>query len=101
MNRKSLETIYRTFIRLLLEYGDIIWDNCTKQEKTELDKIRNEAARIATGATELVSVYALYKEIGWETLEKRRNNHKLTLVLQNDELSYSFISHILGSATCK
>ena len=79
MDRKSLETIYLTFIRPLLEYGDIIWDNCTQQEKTELDKIQNEAARIATGATKLVSVDALYKEIGWETLEQRRNNHKLTL----------------------
>ena len=79
MDRKSLETFYLTFIRPLLEYGDIIWDNCTQQENTELDKIQNEAARIATGATKLVSVDALYKEIGWETLEQRRNNHKLTL----------------------
>ena len=79
LDRKSLETIYLTFIRPLLEYGDIIWDNCTQQEKTELDKIQNEAARIATGATKLVSIEALYKEIGWETLEQRRNNHKLTL----------------------
>ena len=37
------------------------------------------AARIATGATKLVSVDALYKEIGCETLEQGRNNHKLTL----------------------
>ena len=68
LDRKSLETIYSTFIRPLLEYGDIIWDNCTQREKIELDKIQNEAARIATGATKLVSVDAQYKEIGWETL---------------------------------
>ena len=79
LDRKSLETIYLTFIRPLIEYGDIIWDNCTQQEKTEPDKIQNEAARIATGATKLVSVDALYKEISWETLEQRRHNHKLTL----------------------
>ena len=79
MDRKSLETIYLTFIRPLLEYGDIIWDNCTQQKKTELDKIQNEAARTATGATKLISVDALYKEIGWETLEQRLYNHKLTL----------------------
>ncbi|MES9994334.1 MAG: reverse transcriptase family protein [Candidatus Thiodiazotropha sp.] len=79
LDRKSLETIYLTFIRPLLEYGDIIWNNCTQQEKIELDKIQNEAARIATGATKLVSIDILYKEIGWETLEQRRNNHKLTL----------------------
>ena len=45
----------------------------------ELDKIQNEAARIATVATRLVSIRALCKKIGWDSLEKRRSNHKLTL----------------------
>ena len=67
-DRKSLEIIYTTFIRPILEYGDIIWDNCTQYEKQALDKIQTEAARIATGTTKLVSSTALYKEICWETL---------------------------------
>ena len=28
-DRKSLETIYITFIRPILEYADTVWDNCT------------------------------------------------------------------------
>ena len=36
--RKSLETIYTAFIRPLIEYGDIIWDNCSQYEKEELGK---------------------------------------------------------------
>ena len=79
LDRKSLETIYLTFIRPLLEYGDVIFDNCTQYEKQELDKIQNEAARIATGTTKLVSLATLYNEICWETLELRRYNHTLTL----------------------
>ena len=63
LDRKSLETIYTVFIRPLLEYGDVIWNNCTEYEKSELDKIQNEAARIATGATKLVSINALYNEV--------------------------------------
>ena len=55
LDRKSLETIYLTFIRPLLEYGDVLWDNCTQYEKDELDKIQNEAARIATSATKLIT----------------------------------------------
>ena len=43
------------------------------------NKIQSEAARIAIGATKLVSLNALYNEIGWESLEKRRLDHKLTL----------------------
>ena len=56
-----------------------MFDNCTQYEKQELDKIQNEAARIATGTTKLVSLATLYNEICWETLELRRYNHKLTL----------------------
>ena len=79
LDRKSLETIYFSFIRPILEYGDTIWDNCTQYENQELDKIQNEAARIVTGATILVSLQSLYQEIGWESLQGRRLNHKLNL----------------------
>ena len=79
LDRKSLEIIYLSFIRPVLEYGDTIWENCTQYEKKELDKIQNEAARIVTGATVLVSLQSLYQEVGWESLQDRRLKHKLNL----------------------
>ena len=79
LDRQSLETIYLTFIRPVLEYANVAWDNCTHYEKVELEKIQNEAARIVTGTTKLVSIHALYEEIGWDTLDSRRRKHKLTL----------------------
>ena len=81
LDRRALETIYISFIRPVLEYADVIWDNCTQQEKQDLEKIQIEAARIATGTTKLVSLQKLYEEIGWETLEARRKKHKLVLFL--------------------
>ena len=45
----------------------------------ELEKIQNEAVRIATGTTRLVSLESLYNEINWDSLQKRRNDHKFTL----------------------
>ena len=48
LERKSLETIYKSFVRPLLEYANIIWDNSTHQKKTELRLIQLEAARIST-----------------------------------------------------
>ena len=66
--------IYLTFIRPLLEYGDVLWDNCTQYEKDELDKIQNEAARIATGATKLISLFALSNEIKWKVLTRDAEN---------------------------
>ena len=63
----------------LLEYADVVWDNCTKYESNELEKNQNEAACIVTGATKLVSINALLTETRWETLSSRRTKHKLTL----------------------
>ena len=56
LDQKSLETVYISFIRSILEYADVSWDNCSQQEKQELEKTQIEAARIATGSTKLVSV---------------------------------------------
>ena len=78
LDRKSLEQIYLVFIRPQLEYGDIILDDCLQSEKQELEKIQIEAAIIATGATKLVSIAALYRETRWESLNERRRKHKLT-----------------------
>ena len=64
LDRKSLETIYISLIRPILEYGNGIWDNCQQYEKDDLEKIQIEAIRIATGTTKLVSIASLYCEIG-------------------------------------
>ena len=53
LDRKSLETIYTSFIRPVIEYGYEVWDNCTQYEKDDIEKIRIEAARIATGTTKI------------------------------------------------
>ena len=49
----------------------------TQYEKNELDKIQNEAGRIAIGGTKIISLNALYKETNWETLSQRRDTHNL------------------------
>ena len=99
LEKKSLETIYKSFIRPLPEFADVIWDNCTKQNKNELELIQSEAAGILKGTTNLVLVANLYIETGRETLDARRNNHKLVLFykMYNDltPLYYSSLVHPL------
>ena len=86
LDRKSLEMIYTAFIRPILKYGDVVWDNCAQYEKGELENMQHEAVRIATGITRLISInsldsemtsdHSLYNEIKWNSLQKRRNDHK-------------------------
>ena len=76
LDSKSLESIYISFLRPLLEHGDTVWDNCTQYEKYELDKIQNEAARIATGATKRVSLTNLRNAHNYQTIRARTNQFR-------------------------
>ena len=78
LDRQSLQIIYFTFIRPILEYADVVWNNCTQYEVNDIEKIQIEAARIVTGATELVSINSLTNETGWESLSNRRKKHYLS-----------------------
>ena len=93
LDRRSLETIYLSFIRPLLGYGDLIFDNLTNFDHNELDKIQNEAARIVTGTTKLTSIENLYTDTGWQPLGNRRKIHKLILmykILYSQAPSYMY-----------
>jgi hypothetical protein len=79
LNKNALEKIYFAFIRPILEYADVIWNNCSSYEKQELDRIQNEAARITSGTTKLVSISDLYHTLKWESLSDRRRKHQLCL----------------------
>ena len=77
LDRKTLEKIYLTYIRPLLEYGDVIWDTKALYLTKKLENVQIEAARIVTGSTRLVSIDKLYVETGWERLSVRREQHRL------------------------
>ena len=65
LDRKSLETIHLSFIRPLLEYGGVIFDNLISFEHNKLDIFQNEAARIVTGTTKLTSIEHLFTDTRW------------------------------------
>ena len=88
-DRRSLERIYILFIRPLLEYADVVWDNWI----TAIEKVQLEATRIVTGTTKLVSLDELYKKICWESLETRCAKHKLSSFHEmNNNISPEYLS---------
>ena len=79
LDRGTLIKIYFAVIRSVLEYGDVVWGNCTKDNSDLLEKIQIEATRIITGLRINSSKSHLYSELGWEPLQARRDKHQLTL----------------------
>ena len=41
--------------------------------------IHTEAGRIITGATKLCSIEKMFSDLGWESLQSRRDKHKLII----------------------
>ena len=79
-----------------MEYGDVVWNNCTQYEKEELEKIQTEAARIATGATKLIFLNSLFSEIQWESLHDRTPNHQLTLFYKmHNDLAHEYLTSLV------
>ena len=77
--RPALLTIYKSFIRPHLDYGDIIYDqayNASFHQKLEL--LQYNACLAITGAIRGTSREKLYEELGLEFLQLRRWFRKLS-----------------------
>lgn len=80
IKRVTINQIYISYLRPILEYASIVWDNCAQYEKDTLERLQYDAARVVTGLTRSVSIERLLREIGWVSLSDRRKMQKLILV---------------------
>ena len=69
----SLLTIYKSFIRPHLDYGDVIYDQPNNNRLSEkIESIQYNAALAITGAITETSREKLYQKLGLESLKDRR-----------------------------
>ena len=79
VSRETLNKLYRSLIRPLMEYADSLWDGCTDTESDHLESVQYEAAKVVTDAMKGTSRRNLMQEIGWEDMKTRCSIHKMTL----------------------
>ena len=66
----SLITIYKSFVRLNLDYGDIIYDQPNNESFTQkIERIQYNAALEITDVIKETSQDKLYNELGFESLK--------------------------------
>ena len=98
--RALLVTIYKSFIRLHLDYGDILYDqmfNNSFHEKLEL--IQYNAALAITGAIRGSSREKLYQKLGFESLQQQQRYRKICLffkIIKNQSPKY--LSELIPTA---
>ena len=77
--RITLENLFKSLVRPILEYGDVVFDDNSVLLSQRLEAIQLDAARTCTGAFLSTNRNSLLEELGWNTLAERRKNHKLIL----------------------
>ena len=75
ISRNALNQMYMPFLLPVAEYASVVLDGCSEQDSQTLQKNQTKAACLVTGLTRSVSLENLFKECGWTTLSKRRQQH--------------------------
>ena len=92
--RQALVTLYKSFIRSVLEYADVIYDQPSNGSFSDkLESVQYNAALAITGAIRGTSKDKLYKELGLEHLSARRWFKRLCLfhkIYHNKSPSYLY-----------
>ena len=92
--RTLLITIFKLFIRLHLDYGDIIYDRAYNTSfHQNIESIQYNAALAIMGAVRETSREKLNQKLGFESLQQRRCYIKLCClfkIINNQSLRYLF-----------
>ena len=78
VSRQSLLTIYKSFVRPILVYGDVIYDKPHKDSFIgKIERVQYNAHLVITGAFKGTSRERLYQELGLESIKDRIWHRKL------------------------
>ena len=79
LNKKQLCDVYLKMIRPIIEYGSVLYDNCSFADSIKLEKLQRRAALICTGAMRRTETVQILGILEWQTLEARRKEQKFIL----------------------
>ena len=78
----SYKKIYTSHIQPCIEYGISIWGYCSDFNKMMIRRLQHRAARIILRNFDYINVrgHDLVLQLGWQTLEQRRDYYVATLM---------------------
>ena len=79
IDRFTLEIMYKSYIRPIIEYGDVIMSNMNEQQIQSIESVHKRAGMIISGAIRGTSSETVFGEQRWCSISKRREIHKPVL----------------------
>src|SRR6218665_3211965 len=77
--KESLLLIYKSFVRSVIDYGDVAYSTANKSNLDKLSSVQTEALRLCCGAAKGTAALALQNECGEMPLQIRRLQNSLKL----------------------
>ncbi|MFZ2538543.1 MAG: reverse transcriptase family protein [Oscillospiraceae bacterium] len=99
LNRHQLISVYQSMIRPALEYGSVLYDNCTIADIEKLENIQRRAALICSGAMRRTESAKLMRLLEWTSLANRRKLAKLLLFFKI--INHLTPSYLLCNLQCR
>ena len=97
---KIKERCYNTFVRPILEYASCVWSPSTKKGVSKIESVQRSAARyVRNDYSRETSVTQLLRELGWESLQHRRDTAKVTMMfrIRNNQIDIPH-DHLIPTA---
>jgi hypothetical protein len=96
LDRETLSKLYKSLIRPVMEYADVLWDGCSENESDLIEHVQYQAATVVVGAMKGTSRVRLLEELAWEDMKTRRSIHKLILYFKIvNKLTPNYLSDLL------
>ena len=75
LNKDTLKLLYFSIILPKFDYAISVWGYCSNTNQKLIVRLQHRAARIVTNNWDFINVRGndLVKELGWQTVEERRN----------------------------
>ena len=79
----TLHNIYHGLVQSHFDYCSVVWGNCAKTLSDKLQRLQNRAVRVPTHSRNDADTNQLFKELGWDNLETRRQRLKAEMVYKS------------------
>jgi hypothetical protein len=90
--------MYMSIVRPKLEFASRVWDPHTQKDKYSVERVQRKAARFCLrNHKPMESVTGMLKDLGWDTLEIRRNKARLTMMykMSHNLLDVNLEDHLI------
>ena len=92
----NLKLYYNSYILLILDYGCMIWGQCSTYNINRLLKLQKRAARIILQADFMTPSKEMFRELGWLTFSNRVEYHICIMVFKSlNGQAHEYLSSLL------